>query len=501
MVQRKFFEKFKTQRENEYIYDVTTGVVMPDNGILSAALDLIDEGYNDDEIMGKLIGTYEELSIRSTLTYIKRWKSSFGGFFKGKEGYKENLVSNDELQLELSNGTTYLLILNVTEDCNFRCKYCYLSEEYDYTRNRTCKKMTVETAKKAIDLYFNYLKKIKQYIPNKKAGITFYGGEPFMEYEFLRQVISYIREVQPVPIDLNMTTNGYLLNDERIKFVVENDIHLAISFDGTEKNHDRSRVLENNIGTFQQVLKNIRRFTELYPDYTNVGLISVYDVGTNIEENVKFFEENEYLPRLFFINEVSAANTCYYDRFSGEQQMQFDEQYKKLLLEYIENKKYGKEMSNYLEMLFEARLSLSIMRLRHRDRKSAIVPFTNTCVPGMKISVRVDGTFDLCERVNEKFPIGNVETGLNYENMQNIINLYNDSITKECENCTAQRHCPLCFAYTAGNKEFVIPKGFCERWRKQQLDNLAIIYSILEENKTAFDSLHNELEDNYLFKV
>lgn len=361
--------------------------------------------------------------------------------------------------------------------------------------------MTIDTAKKAVDIYFEYLENVKKYIPNKKAGITFYGGEPFLEYNFLKEVIPYIRERQPVPIDLNMTTNGYLLNEERIKFVVDNDIHLAISFDGTKKNHDRSRVLENNIGTFEHVLENIKKFTEMYPDYTNLGLISVYDVGTDIEQNVKFFEENEYLPRLFFINEVSSTNTCYYDRFSVEQQVQFDQQYKELLLKYIENKKLGKKMSNYLEMLFEARLSLSVMRLRHRDRKSVIVPFTNTCVPGMKISVRTDGTFDLCERINEKFPIGDIEKGLDYENIQKIINLYNDSVTKECANCTAQRHCPLCFAYTGGDGDFIVPKNFCERWRKQQLDNLEIIYSILEENETAFDSLHNELEDNYLFKA
>ncbi len=500
-MQEKFFEQFKTQSGNQYIYDGATGVVMPDNGILAQALDLISEGYDNQEIIDRLKGKYEELSIKSTLIYIRRWKNVYGGFFKKKEEYIETPVSQEGLQAELDNGTTYLMILNVTEDCNFRCKYCYLSEEYNYTRNRTCKKMTVETAKKAVDLYFEYLKTIKEYIPNKQAGITFYGGEPFMEYEFLKEVTAYIRETQPVPIVLNMTTNGFLLNDERIRFVVENDIHLAISFDGTEKNHDRSRVLEKNVGTYEIVLKNIRRFTELYPDYANVGLISVYDVGTDIEENVRFFEENKYLPRLFFINEVSSTNTDYYERFSEEQRQTFNQKYNKLLKEYIANKKHGRKMSNYLEMLFEARLSLSIMRLRHQDHKSAIVPFTNTCVPGMKISVRVDGTFDLCERINEKFPIGNVETGLNYESIQKLIDLYNNSVTRECANCTAYRHCPLCFAYTAGEKGFYIPNHFCEKWKEQQLDNLAVIYSILEENEAAFDTLHNELEDNYLFKM
>jgi uncharacterized protein len=50
-------------------------------------------------------------------------------------------------------GNQYQLIINITEDCNLRCKYCYLSEVYEFTRNRTSQKMTLETGKRAINMF------------------------------------------------------------------------------------------------------------------------------------------------------------------------------------------------------------------------------------------------------------------------------------------------------------------------------------------------------------
>lgn len=491
---------FQTTERNQYLYDVSTGTVLPDNGILGNAIQLFDEGVSENEAERTLCQTYPSHLVQGTLRFIRRWKANYDGFEHHLTDKIKPSLDKHLIQQEYASGVTYLMVLNVTEDCNFRCKYCYLSEEYEFTRNRTTNRMSFETAKKAMDMYFAYLQKLRKIIPNKKAGITIYGGEPLLEIDLLRKIVAYCRENEPVPIVLNMTTNGYLMTDEIMAFIVENNIHLAISLDGSKKNHDRNRVLTGECGSHKRIMRNITRFQEKYPNYTDIGIISVYDIKTDLIENVQFFEENR-LPRIFFINEVSATNTNYYDRFTDKDVSNFHETYNQLLRQYIKAKQNDEEMSDYLQMLFEAPISLTVMRLRHLDHKSALLPYTNTCVPGMKLSVRTDGKLDICERINSTFPIGDLECGLDLDAISRIIQKYNENVTAECEACDAKKNCPLCFAYTNGNGNFGIPTGFCENWRKLQKEKLAVVYTILEKNPTAFDQLHNNLSSTFLFRA
>lgn len=492
--------EFETIEHNKYLYDVNTGTVLPDNGIIGDAMRLLNDGFSMDEAEKKICGGYENDLVHSTFKFIRRWAENYQGFgFRPKD--KEIPMPERQLiQNEYDSGVTYLMVLNVTENCNFRCKYCYLTEEYEFTRNRTSNTMSFDTAKKAMDLYFDYLRKLRKKIPNKQAGITIYGGEPLIEIKLIRQIVAYCRENEPVPIILNMTTNGYLLTDDVMDFVVENNIHLAVSLDGSEKNHDRNRVLTGNRESHQQVMKNLMRFKEKYPNYQDIGIISVYDTKTDLLENELFFAENK-LPRIFFINEVSSTNTNYYDRFTDEDVKKFYEIHGSMLSRYIKAKQNNEDMSDFLQMLFEAPISLTVMRLRHLDVKSMLLPYTNTCVPGMKLSVRTDGTLDICERINSTFPIGDLENGLNFDAISEIIQKYNESVTFECADCEAKNNCPLCFAYTNGNGNFSIKKGFCNNWRRMQKEKFSVVYSILEKNPNAFDNLHNNLTASFLFRT
>jgi uncharacterized protein len=96
--------------------------------------------------------------------------------------------------------------------------------------------MTLDTAKQAVYFILNNLeKKNKKFNTNDKASITYFGGEPTLMWdEIIVPLTKWIKD-NNFPIDLSMTTNGILLNEERIKFLKDNHFNLLLSMDGAEK--------------------------------------------------------------------------------------------------------------------------------------------------------------------------------------------------------------------------------------------------------------------------
>ena len=81
--------------------------------------------------------------------------------------------------------SVHMLTLQVTQNCNLRCKYCVYSGSY-INRKHNNKRMSFETAKKAIDYYILH----SSQMPKLRFG--FYGGEPTLEMELIRKCVSYI---------------------------------------------------------------------------------------------------------------------------------------------------------------------------------------------------------------------------------------------------------------------------------------------------------------------
>ncbi|PGS25319.1 radical SAM protein, partial [Bacillus thuringiensis] len=108
----------------------------------------------------------------------------------------------------------------VTESCNLRCKYCLYSGEYDNNRTHNYFKMQTGTAKEAVFKYLASVTKIKQNKPFTIPMIGFYGGEPLLNYELIKDIVSYAKEVYNGKIYFNITTNATLLNEKKIKFLI-----------------------------------------------------------------------------------------------------------------------------------------------------------------------------------------------------------------------------------------------------------------------------------------
>ena len=114
--------------------------------------------------------------------------------------------------------------------------------------------MDFETAKKAIDFYLKRSEKADQ------LALSFYGGEPLLEFELIKKCVSYILQRKgDKKILFTMTTNGTLMTEDVIEFLVKYEFNLMISLDGDKKSHDINRRFKTGKGSFDIILENLSR--------------------------------------------------------------------------------------------------------------------------------------------------------------------------------------------------------------------------------------------------
>ncbi|MDD3395275.1 MAG: thioether cross-link-forming SCIFF peptide maturase [Negativicutes bacterium] len=145
------------------------------------------------------------------------------------------------------------LCLNVAHDCNLRCDYCFASEG-DYQCGRTL--MSTEVALKAVD----YL--LQESKGRRSIEIDFFGGEPLMNFDVVKEVVSYGRSLEKKmdkSFYFTITTNGTLLDDEKINYINQNMDNVVISIDGRKDIHDAVRHDQKGRGSYARILPLAQR--------------------------------------------------------------------------------------------------------------------------------------------------------------------------------------------------------------------------------------------------
>lgn len=176
------------------------------------------------------------------------------------------------------------ICLNITDACPLACKYCFVEQNPHY--------MTLDIAKKIV--YFlleNLKKKNKKFNKNKKAHITYFGGEPTLMWdEIIVPLTNWIKE-NDFPIDFSITTNGVLLNEERIKFLYENRIYPLLSIDGDKITQNFNRPFHNGNGSFDKIKDNIPILLYYFPELTFRATIYAPTVQYTFENYVFAIEQ------------------------------------------------------------------------------------------------------------------------------------------------------------------------------------------------------------------
>ena len=455
----------------------------------------------------------------SGIVYPKKALKRFGEIEKFLESIGSGKVNVDEIEnpaivkeLILRSGLQEL-ILEMTQKCNLRCKYCVYSESYPGVRGYNPKDMSEDTALKAIDFYFSLLKEGRAYNPYREPSVAFYGGEPLLNFELIRTCISHVMENYK---DFNphfvMTINGTLLSEEIVSFLSEHNCEIVLSIDGPKEEHDRNRVFPGGKGSFDIIMENVKL---LAGSNLKAYCQSVYDLKTDIDNVHKFFcREDVPLFSGASLASTKIPNT-YHDAFSAGDRKNYEERLAKMVEYQIE--KVQKESEKGLkrkEIDGEGRISLydlnlmnlcaSVLNRYIGNCKDPYIPFTSSGVPGFKLFVDAYGFFRICERTfGDVSIIGDVESGLDYEKILSILKSL-QSETAFCESCVAKNMCSLCYVTFASGPAIERDPAVCEDvqlrlegmfshlWSIAEIDE-NILLELAREYYTLFEDIGKEL--------
>ena len=314
--------------------------------------------------------------------------------------------------------------LHLNDKCNFRCTYCYLSEAgIEYHDNE----MSEDVAFKAVDFLI-------QQIPDARTPgmIKFYGGEPLLSYGLLQKVVDYATRMAAgagKEVYFSVNTNGSLLTEERIDWLVREKVQVTISIDGDAESHNRVRKYERGGDTYAAVLKKARNFVQR-SGYARVRATvsdGAFSAARSMPELHDSLAESRTPVNVAVMTEGSYVGGR---RISDEDVDRINEDHSRLALLWLERLKEGKPLKygNFLAPMFSIMKSL---RSSHKCGAARTL-----------VGVSPAGKMYPCHRFIdvEDVAMGTVETGLNEE----IRRQFEDNrveLKDPCRTCAVRYFC------------------------------------------------------------
>lgn len=491
---------FKTDR-SKYIYDTGTSKVMNCEKLEYQILEKIIDGKINEILDIKASDNenefYEALeNVKGAIENEDILKAGFNNVKFDSDGHFQNLYN------KLDNGLEQI-VLELTEKCNLRCGYCIYNDYYEGKRNFGNENMSIEVARKSIEY-------IKEHGSRGERGvsITFYGGEPLVNFDLLKYSIEYAKEIiTDRKLHFSMTTNLTLMTEEIAKYLASVDeLSIVCSLDGPKDIQNAYRKDVNGDGSFDRAIRGLKILVEELGDKIKNRLsFSMVFGEPYLEEKLNkinsFFDSLEWLPKDIekFVTYPSVSNINY------EAENKYDDkdtiENEGVLTKWSKNK-YVDKFNQYGDADFFSKNVVENPLIKIQTRpiflKSSDKYYLNACcIPGSrKIYVTVKGDFFVCERIAGSPVIGNVFTGLNKEKIRReMVDEYSETSIKECKNCWAARLCNVCYGqcYTDGKLDMTKKRFYCSASRKHMLSYLIFYHKCLENDSKHLEYI-NDIE-------
>ena len=397
------------------VLDVNSGGVHLVDDMTYDLLDLIEPPFEDEcpqQVLDKLADKYPADEISTCYDEIV-------------ELYNDKILfSEDDYEKYAKYSVASpvkAMCLNIAHDCQLRCKYCFASTG-DFGKGR--KLMSLETGKHAID----FLLENSGDRPNLE--LDFFGGEPLMNFNVVKQIVEYARSREKEynkKFRFTITTNGLLLDDDKIDFINKEMSNVVLSIDGRKEVNDYFRVLPNGQGCYDMIIPKYKKLVE------GRGDKEYYVRGTFTNRNKDFS------------NDVFALYEAGFDQISVEPVVgdsdeyalvmddlpEIFKEYERLADRIIENEKNGKKFNFFHFMIDLDQGPCAIKRLRG-------------CGCGNDyVAVTPDGDIFPCHQFVgiDEYKMGNIDEGTFDQEMKKDFAAAHVYSKPDCRECWAKFYC------------------------------------------------------------
>lgn len=479
---------FKTDKVY-YFYDTGTSKILSCEKLECEILQKIISGklneiydisreYAEDEFLMALDNIKEAIDTQDIL--------KAGGDFKfNSPPHCENLHES------IQNGLQQIT-LELTEQCNLRCGYCIYNESYKGKRNFGSKNMSEEIAMRSVDY-------LKNHGDERRVSVTFYGGEPLVNFKTLRKCVDYATEtITDRELHFSMTSNLTLMTPEVAQYIASiPNFSILCSIDGPKEVHDKYRKDLNGVGSFSRAIRGLKYLVQAFGNRAkNMISISMVFAPPYSKEKLDkiqcFFEELDWLPKE--VSKLVTYPTIGSVPIKGDTNNTMLKWSNSLYLQQLkDNVDFNFFTSNSIEQGL-SKLQKRPIYKNHNDK----YPLNGCCIPGnRKVYITVNGDFKLCEKVDGGPDIGNIFDGIDEKKIKSeMIDEYISNSNDECKNCWAARLCSICYmyCYNDGKLDFEKKKFYCNLTKNYTLMNMIFYHECLEANPKKLEYI-NQLVD------
>lgn len=409
------------------IMDVNSGSVHSVDPVMYDAVEIVAERVPElaepqplpaevaEEVKERLSPTYGEAEVLEALEEIQYLIDA------------EELLTIDQyhdyvVDFKKRKTVVKALCLHIAHDCNLACQYCF-AEEGEYHGRRAL--MSFEVGKKALDFL------IANSGNRRNLEVDFFGGEPLMNWEVVKQLVEYGRSKEKEynkNFRFTMTTNGVLLNDEIMEYCNREMSNVVLSLDGRKEVNDKMRPFRGGKGSYDLIVPKFQKFAEMRGDK------DYYVRGTFTRHNLDFSKDVMEFADLGFrsmsIEPVVAAPEEEY-AIREEDLPQIMEEYDRLAEEYLKRKKEGRGFN-----FFHFNIDL--------NQGPCVAKRLSGCGSGTEyLAVTPWGDLYPCHQFvgQEEFLLGNVDTGVTNERIRDEFKLCNVYAKDKCRDCFARFYC------------------------------------------------------------
>lgn len=331
----------------------------------------------------------------------------------------------------LSNLSTF--IVELTRECNLRCRYCCYSGKYPQHRVHEDKS----------DVTFSHIEAVGDFIAIHKAQerqlyIFLYGGEPFMQLNLLKQSVDYFKS-RFEGVDITISTNLTLQSKEILEWCVSNDLTLNVSLDGSAEYHNRNRVNASGAPTFDKVYHRLLSLYNLNEKYFDdkVNILMTIEQIENLLPIAKYWGRDILLkgkePYL-----ITGIAPNYPDVMPIDESAVLGILYE--LLDYYSHNRDNLFCKAYFEQLISLIIDRDVYDLYGNMSGLVCLPYNK------RLFFDVKGQIGICEKCNDNLRIGSLEKGLDFEKINQLISDYAAMRKQRCSKCEIVRLCQTCFS-------------------------------------------------------